>query len=84
MLGEFRHKHLFNSLARPRRLAQERQTRLGCGMMAETADGYACTQCCPSVPCDQGRNNGFQCDPMQGVAGMSHGVRLVHGYRRPE
>lgn len=53
-------------------------------MMAETADGHAGAQCCPSVSCDQSRDNGFQSDSVQRIAGMSHGMWLVHGYRRPE
>ncbi len=48
--------------------------------MAETADGYTSAQFRPSVPRDQGRDNGFQCDSVQGIAGMSHGERLVHGW----
>ncbi len=77
-LGEFRNEHLFNSFARPRCLAEERQTRLDRWVMTKAADGHSCAKFCPSVPCNQGRDDGFQCDPMQGIAGMSHGVRLVH------
>lgn len=75
----FLDKHLFNPLTSPWCLAQEGQTRADRRMMAETANGHACTQYRPSVPCDQGRDNGFQGDSMQGITGMRHGVRLIHG-----
>jgi hypothetical protein len=58
-LGEFPHKHLFNSLAGPRCLAQERQARLDRRVMAKAADRHSRTQLSPSVPCDQARDNGF-------------------------
>lgn len=84
MRRAFRKKHLFNPLARPGRFAQKGQTRLDCRMMAETANGHTCTQYRPSVPCDQGRDDGFQCDSVQGITGMRHGVRLIHRWCRHE
>jgi len=80
----FRNKHLFNSCASPRRLAQEVQTRPNRRMVAKTANGHTCAQRRPSVPCDQRRDDGFQCDPVQGITGMGHGVRLIHGWCRHE
>lgn len=80
MLGEFRDEHLFNSLARPRRLAQKRQTRLDCRVMTKATDGHSCAQFRPPVPCDQGRDDGFQSDSVQGITGMSYEVRLIHGF----
>lgn len=59
MLGEASHKQLFDTRARPRRPAQECQTRLDRRVVAEAADGYAPTQLDPSVLCDQGRDNSF-------------------------
>ncbi len=47
--------------------------------MTKAADGHQSAQCRPSVPCDQGRDNGFQRDSVQGITRMSDGVRLVHG-----
>jgi len=53
-------------------------------MVTETADGNPLSKFSPPVPRNQRGYNGFQGYPMQGIAGMRHGVRLVHGWRVPE
>ncbi len=71
--GEAFHKQLLDTRARPRGLAQKGQARLDCRVVAEAADGYAPPQFRPSVPRNEGGDNRFQCDSMQGIAR----VRLV-------
>ena len=63
-LGQVSDKQLLHTCACPWRLAQECQTGLDRWMMAEAADGHVPTQFGPSVPSDQGRDNGFQGDPV--------------------
>ena len=77
-LGQVSDKQLLNTCARPGGLAQECQTGLDRWMMAEAADGYAPTQFGPSVACNQGRDNSFQGDSVQRIAGVRGGMWKVH------
>lgn len=66
--GEALHEQLLDARARPRSLAQKGQARLDRRVVAEAADGDAPTQLRPSMPCNQGGDDRFQCDSVQGIA----------------
>ena len=60
----------FDSLSRPGRFPEKRETGFHTGIMEETADRDATPHLGPTIPLDQFLDNGFQRNPVQRIAGM--------------
>lgn len=59
-----------DSLPRPGRFPEKRETGFHAGIVEETADRDATSHLGPPKPFDQFLDNGLQRDPVQRVAGM--------------
>lgn len=72
---------IFDLLARPGRLAQEREAGLHGRVILETPDRYATSHLTPTVPFNELIDDVFQRDPVQRIEGMGgrrcH-VRVLH------
>jgi len=73
----------FDSLPRPGRFPEKRETGFHAGIVEETADRDATPHLGPTIPFDQFLDNGFQCNPVQRIArmGKTHD-RMANGMWR--
>jgi hypothetical protein len=60
----------FDSLSRPGRFPEKRETGFHAGIVEETADRDTASHLGPSIPRDQFLDNGFKRNPVQRIAGM--------------
>jgi hypothetical protein len=60
----------FDPLSRPGRFSKKREAGFHAGVVEETADRDATPHLGPPIPLDQFLDDGFQCDPVQRIAGM--------------
>lgn len=60
----------FDSLSRPGRFPEKRETGFHAGIVEETADRDTASHLGPPIPLDQFLDNGFQRNPVQRIAGM--------------
>lgn len=70
---QLRDIHPLHPLARPRRLAQKRETGFDAWIVEETAHRQAPAELNPPVAFNQGRHDGLKRHAVQGIAGM--GIR---------
>jgi hypothetical protein len=70
----------FDPFPRPGCLSEKREAGFHARIMEETADGDPSTHLSPAVSLDQLLDDGFQCDPVQRIAGMGgNHERMANG-----
>ncbi len=81
------HLHVFvcdvpalDPFPRPGCLSEKREAGFYARIMEETADGDPSTHLSPAISLNQLLNDGFQCDPVQRIAGMGgNHERMANG-----
>jgi hypothetical protein len=70
----------FDPFPRPGCFSEKREAGFHARIMEETADGDPSTHLSPAISLDQLLDDGFQCDPVQRIAGMggTH-ARMANG-----
>jgi hypothetical protein len=77
-IRELRDKHLLHLRARPGSFPEKREAGFYARIVKETTDRESTPQLNPPVSFDQLRDDRFQRDAVQGIAGMGNGRWVVH------